>query len=72
MVFGQFCFRSCSQNHIFIVFLFKAEKKRSNNFTELKEPVVMDSAVVAAAELPALLEGTTARPDPCQTSQPLA
>lgn len=72
MVFGQFCFRSCSQHHIFIVFLFKAEKKRSNNFTELKEPVVMDSAAVAAAELPALLGGTTARPDPCQTSQPLA
>lgn len=44
MVFGQFYFRSCSQNHIFIVFLFKAEKK-SSNFTVLKEPLVMDSAV---------------------------
>lgn len=56
MVFGQFCFRGCSQNQIFIVFLFQAEKCL-NNFTRLKEPRWIGPPVIQV-----VMDGSTSNP----------
>lgn len=54
MVFGQFCFRGCSQNQIFIVFLFQAEM---NNFTRLKEP-----RWIGPPAIQVVMDGSTSNP----------